>query len=71
MNRPTWNAADPLLDTEELAKFFNKSRGTLQNWRCKRFGPPYVKCGASVRYRLHDVLEWVQKNLVEAEQRAI
>jgi len=37
---------------------------TLRNWRCHGKGPNYVKFGRAVRYRVPDLLEWAEKNLV-------
>jgi len=33
---------------------------TLQNWRGLRKGPPYYKVGRSVRYRVGDLLDFME-----------
>jgi Helix-turn-helix domain len=46
----------------ELAAILKVSVGTLQNWRVKGVGPPYIKLGlensAPVRYLETDVRRW-------------
>lgn len=52
------------LTTMETARLLKKAPGTLQNWRSKGNGPPYVKVGASVRYRVADLIAWLEFNTV-------
>lgn len=35
---------------------------TLATWRCRGSGPPFVKIGGRVLYRLEDVVAWEAKN---------
>jgi hypothetical protein len=58
----------PLMTTEEAARFFNKSVGTLQNWRYLRTGPAFIKCGGSIRYRMVDLQNFVRRHRVDVEQ---
>lgn len=44
-----------LLSTETLAKRWDMSPRTLEQWRYQGRGPRYVKLGNLVRYRLEDV----------------
>ncbi|MFI9295360.1 helix-turn-helix domain-containing protein [Streptomyces gardneri] len=44
-----------LLTTTQAAEYLSVSTGTLANWRYRREGPPFVKAGKSVRYRLKDL----------------
>ena len=39
----------------EVADRWGMSSKSLQRWRTEKRGPPYVKLGKSVRYRLEDV----------------
>jgi len=39
---------------------------TLADWRCKRTGPPFVKVGRLVRYRLEDLDVWLNGRVVMA-----
>lgn len=40
----------PLLNEFEAAAFLKVSERTLQGWRQRRAGPPFIKLGRSVRY---------------------
>lgn len=57
---------DKFLSAQELSARWGGAVkvGTLSNWRGKKKGPPFVKLGANVRYRLVDVVEWEAKNLI-------
>lgn len=37
---------------------------TLAAWRCHREGPPFVKVGRLVRYRVADLDEWLNRKAV-------
>jgi Helix-turn-helix domain len=43
------------LNQSELAKRWNLSARTLERWRWQRQGPPFLKVGGRVVYRLEDV----------------
>ena len=57
-----------LLTTEQLAKRWGVSTGTLRNWRSQGKGPSFirlVKKGSPVRYYLLEIKKWEQtKNFV-------
>lgn len=55
------NADDRLLCTKQLAKYLAVSTQTLEIWRCNGEGPPYMKVGRLVRYRLSEVNEWLSE----------
>ena len=39
---------------------------TLNVWRCtKRYKLPYVRIGRSIRYRLKDIEEFIENNIVK------
>ena len=46
------------LRTEELAERWGTTPGHLSNLRSMGAGPPYLKIGHSVRYRLGDIQEY-------------
>lgn len=49
-----------LLNTEQAAAFLNLSPTTLTTWRVRRSdGPPFVRIGRAVRYRLNDLQLWL------------
>jgi hypothetical protein len=43
------------LNQSELAKRWSLSARTLERWRWQRQGPPFLKVGGRVVYRLEDV----------------
>lgn len=53
-----WSANEPsaLAPERALAQRWNKSLRTLQRWRSERYGPPYIRIGGTVHYRVGDVL---------------
>lgn len=44
------------LNQIDLARRWNISHRTLERWRWKRIGPPFIKLGGRIVYRLDDVL---------------
>jgi predicted DNA-binding transcriptional regulator AlpA len=40
---------------------------TLQNWRCRRQGPPWIKTEGAVRYRFADIEAWLDANTITPE----
>lgn len=59
-----------LLNASELADFLGISEETLSQNRYLKEGIPYIKVGKRVRYRLDDVLAYLEKNRVETGQNA-
>lgn len=62
-------AADPtrggVLTTRDLADRWNTTETTLRTKRARRVGPPFVKIGKSVRYRLADIEAFEAANRTE------
>ena len=58
----TENCSDePRLIIEgEAADLLTLSVKTLRNWRLSGYGPPHLKVGRLVRYRLSDVRAWLE-----------
>ncbi|WFF32430.1 helix-turn-helix domain-containing protein [Propionibacterium freudenreichii] len=48
-----------LLTPEELSGLVKVDVATLVQWRHRRQGPPFVKVGRLVRYRVDDVRAWI------------
>ena len=44
---------------EDLAERLGNTPDTLANWRWRGDGPPYVRVGRRIRYRLTDLAEWL------------
>jgi predicted DNA-binding transcriptional regulator AlpA len=49
----------------QLAQTLGVSESTLQLWRQNGNGPPFVKMGKYVLYRVRDVHEWLDKNITD------
>jgi excisionase family DNA binding protein len=50
---------DRLLDTQAASDLLGVEPRTLEGWRLRGGGPPYVKVGRLVRYRRADLDRWV------------
>lgn len=48
-----------LLSIDELAAYLGVPRRTLDGWRLRRVGPPFVKFGKTVRYPEHALRRWM------------
>ena len=57
-----------LLSTYEAARYLGISAGTMTNWRNRKEGPPYIKIGTSVRYRLEDLKAWIVARRIEVKE---
>lgn len=55
---------DPLLDTEESAKYLSRHPKTLINDRCNGSGPRYVRLGRLIRYRQSALDEYINQSEV-------
>ena len=52
----------PFTETD-LAIRLGVKPATIRQWRVRKFGPPYIKVGRLVRYRVADVAAWEQSHL--------
>ena len=53
---------------KEAAQKLGVAVQTLRNWRCNRRGPAYIKLGRSVRYRIEDILDFIDKHRIDPEK---
>ena len=53
-----------LVTETQAAEYLGLSTKTLQSWRWRKTGPPYVKLGGAVRYRPEDLEAWLQESRV-------
>jgi len=53
------NQLEPLLTVPELARYLGIPIKTLYAWRYRRHGPPALRVGRHLRYRVRDVEEWM------------
>jgi excisionase family DNA binding protein len=51
--------SDPLYTPPEAAEHLRGKERTLERWRHTGGGPPFVKVGRAVRYRLSDLEAWL------------
>lgn len=63
---------EKMLDQRCLAKHLSISERTLERWRSEKQGPPYVQLvqGGAVRYRMHDVEQWLEQQAVIPKRTA-
>ena len=54
---------DKLLTAEETAAELSVSKHTLARWRQIGGGPRFTKIGALVRYRLSDLIKYVEAHV--------
>ena len=59
------------LNTYELAKRWNKSPRTLENWRGKNQGPNYYKIGGKVLYDREYIEQYEKGKIVSNGSRNI
>jgi predicted DNA-binding transcriptional regulator AlpA len=52
--------AQPLFTERDLASLLNLSVKTLRNWRLSGYGPPHLKVGRLVRYRVSELNLWLK-----------
>jgi len=60
-----FSAPEGFVRVRELANMMGISKRTLRRWEAFRQGPPKIKIGRQIYYRLEAVNEW----LVSREQR--
>jgi hypothetical protein len=56
--------AAALVNENEASRFLSISTRTLQAWRLKGVGPPFVRLGRAVRYQRCALVEWTNANTV-------
>ena len=61
MERAMW------VDEREVSKIMGVAIQTLRNWRFKQIGPVYSKVGRAVRYRVDDVIRFMEERRVSNE----
>lgn len=53
-------AEERFLSTSDLARRWGVSVRTLEGWRLRRLGPPFVRLNRLIVYRLSDILAFEQ-----------
>ena len=49
-----------LLTSRELSQRWNLSIRTIEKWRYVDYGPPFLKLGKAIRYRIEDIIDFEQ-----------
>ncbi len=62
------DALGAFVDTATLAEVLGIPDRTLLAWRNDRTGPPFVRIGRHVRYRVSDVQAWLEEAARTTEQ---
>ncbi len=55
---------EKMLDRKQAAEFLGIKENTLAIWKCtKRYPLPYIKIGRYVRYRVSDLVKFIEDNV--------
>jgi predicted nucleic acid-binding protein len=61
-----------LLDTSEAAHILTvRSTRTLEAWRYRGVGPPYIRVGGVIRYSRSDIERWLARRRVDADAERV
>lgn len=53
-----------LLTSTEAAKYLKASPRTLDNWRSRGTGPPFIRLSSrAIRYRMAELEAWIEERL--------
>ena len=64
MNTSNTKENDKLLTRKQAAEFLQCKESTLAIWKStKRYDLPCIKIGKNIRYRLSDILAFIEKNI--------
>ena len=55
--------ADRLLDKTEVSEHLGVGESTLAKWRGRGIGPPFLKIGKRIVYRMSDLEKWLDTRL--------
>lgn len=58
------NSHDRLLTQAQVAEIVSMSEAWLEQCRFRRTGIDFIKVGRSVRYRMSDVLNWLDQQKI-------
>jgi hypothetical protein len=63
-------AAPEVMNAHEAADYLRLSIKTLEAWRPKAIGPPFVRAGARIVYRKRDLDDWLERNVARTKSSA-
>ena len=52
-----------MLRTEQAAKILDVTKATLESWRCRGGGPPFVRYQRAIRYREEDLHRFIESRI--------
>jgi excisionase family DNA binding protein len=52
-----------MVRTEQAAKILDVTKSTLESWRCRGGGPPFVRYGRAIRYREEDLNRFIESKV--------
>lgn len=61
---------DRLLSRSEVHTHFGLTQRFLEVSACRGGGPPMIKIGRSVRYRVLDIRNWIEDHKVQSTSQA-
>ena len=64
ISQPSSLSSDPAMPTPKAAREVGYSTAALRKWRREGKGPPFIRYGRSVRYRLSDLRAWQETHVV-------
>jgi Helix-turn-helix domain len=56
-----------MVEAQAAAEMLGVQVSTLAAWRCRKKGPPYLKVGKGVRYRVADLNAWIEASRIMPE----
>ncbi|CAN5213684.1 hypothetical protein BH10PSE2_BH10PSE2_11960 [soil metagenome] len=59
------------LSTKEAARTLGLSHRTMEDWRGSGLGPRFVMLGSRVRYRVSDLIEYLDRNTFSSTGEAL
>ena len=58
---------DRVVNEVQASEILCRAIQTLRNDRHLRQGPPYIKLGRSIRYRMSDLMDYLEKHRIDPE----
>lgn len=58
------------LGTESAADYVGRPASTMRFWRSRGEGPPFIRTGKSISYRIEDLDTWMASHIVDPTARA-
>lgn len=52
-----------MIRTEQAAQILDVKKSTLESWRCRGGGPPFIRYGRAIRYREADLQEFIESRV--------